>query len=305
MKSNLLQRLAIIAALTSALLIPIAEAQDKAPTFGLQVFDDQPKPGQLDLGGIGFKSEVVLKVDSTLAKKGKALTKDGAAQLRRLAGTILVGRTVQSVRVIGYTDSIGSKEKNQKRGLQYAKTVRASLYHNGVPLDLIKAESLGESDPLASNLESSGRSENRRVKVIIVGLREPNLADVVAGKAEAATQGAYIAADPVERVTLVSKSLFNDGTAKINGDGEFALEQLANKLRDEPGWSELVIIGHSQRVKSEQFSKLQAQAVLEYLVDHGIDTRNALALGLGNAVPANSNKKDSRNERVVIEIHRD
>ena len=257
------------------------------------------------MGGIGFKSEVFLDVDSALAKEGKALTTTGAEQLRRLAGAILVGRTVQNVRVIGYTDSIGSKEKNIQRGLQYAETVRASLYHNGVPLDLIKAESLGEAEPVQSNMNGAGRSQNRRVRIVITGLREPELQAVVAGSAEAATQGAYVASDPIERLTLISASLFNSGTAKINGDGEFALEQLANKLRAEPGWSELIIIGHSQRPESEQFSKLQAQAVLEYLVDHGIDTRTALAVGLGNTLPATATRNAPENERVVIEIHRD
>lgn len=283
----------------------MATAQGEAPTFGFKVFDDNPKPGQLELGGVGFKSEVTLSVDASLAREGKALTTEGAAQLRRLAGAILVGRTVQNVRVIGYTDSIGSKKNNNLRGLTYAQTVRASLYHNGVPLDLIKAESMGESDPIESNMNGAGRSQNRRVKIVITGLREPDLAAVVAGDAEAVTRGAYVASDPIERLTLVSASLFNKGTAKINGDGEFALEQLANKLRAEPGWSELIIIGHSQRPESEQFSKLQAQAVLEYLVDHGIDTRSALAVGLGSSLPATARKNAPENERVVIEIHRD
>lgn len=71
------------------------------------------------------------------------------------------------VAIVGHTDSIGSDDANQKLGLRRAEFVAAWLRERGVDAQLIKAESSGESAPVASNDHERGRKQNRRAEVTV------------------------------------------------------------------------------------------------------------------------------------------
>ncbi len=73
----------------------------------------------------------------------------------------------QSITVEGYTDSRGSADNNQKLSEARAQAVRSYLVEKGVKADRIKAVGKGETDPVASNDNSEGRANNRRVEIVI------------------------------------------------------------------------------------------------------------------------------------------
>ncbi len=75
--------------------------------------------------------------------------------------------SIKSVKVVGYTDSIGTQKYNQKLSLQRAEAVKAYLVSKGVPAYKIEAEGRGEKDPVASNKTKAGRAQNRRAEIII------------------------------------------------------------------------------------------------------------------------------------------
>jgi hypothetical protein len=73
------------------------------------------------------------------------------------------------VQVEGYTDNIGSEEYNQKLSEERAGTVREYLVGASVPDGNVAAAGYGKSNPIADNSTSTGRSQNRRVELVVSG----------------------------------------------------------------------------------------------------------------------------------------
>ena len=69
--------------------------------------------------------------------------------------------------VEGHTDSRGSDSYNEDLSRDRADAVRSYLVGQGVSHDRIRAEGMGEADPVASNDSPEGRANNRRVEIIV------------------------------------------------------------------------------------------------------------------------------------------
>ncbi len=93
----------------------------------------------------------------------------GKAELRALADHINKLADVQSVDIVGYTDSSGSADYNQKLSLRRATAVKNFLMDNGVSPRVMTTLGLGEDKPVASNATPEGRAKNRRVEITIRG----------------------------------------------------------------------------------------------------------------------------------------
>lgn len=94
---------------------------------------------------------------STLSPLAKEALKDKAVELRRDG---------QSVLLVGNTDSMGSDNYNQKLGLKRAISTVDVLLKSGLSQQQASIETVGESQPVASNKTDVGRSKNRRVEFI-------------------------------------------------------------------------------------------------------------------------------------------
>lgn len=70
------------------------------------------------------------------------------------------------LRVEGHTDSTGDDAYNQRLSQQRAEAVQAYLAQAGVDNAQINAVGLGESHPIATNDNSTGRAQNRRVEFV-------------------------------------------------------------------------------------------------------------------------------------------
>ncbi|MCA0200855.1 MAG: OmpA family protein [Proteobacteria bacterium] len=68
----------------------------------------------------------------------------------------------------GHTDASGPDSVNDRLGEQRAETVRMFMNKHGVPLNRMATISYGEKDPVADNKTRTGRSENRRVVLIVM-----------------------------------------------------------------------------------------------------------------------------------------
>lgn len=74
--------------------------------------------------------------------------------------------------VIGHTDSTGSDSYNQDLSQRRADAVASFLRNRGVLSQRIVAYGVGESQPVASNSDEFGRSQNRRVELRITPISE-------------------------------------------------------------------------------------------------------------------------------------
>ncbi|KRF01931.1 hypothetical protein ASG87_10520 [Frateuria sp. Soil773] len=117
---------------------------------------------------------------------GKAQLKSADnAELDALAGQLRAAPQVDSVRLVGYTDRIGSEQANRKLSGQRAEAVRDYLVAHGVPAGLIRTEGRGAADPVADCPDEKGKAlvaclaPNRRV-VVEAALRDGGAAPVAA-----------------------------------------------------------------------------------------------------------------------------
>lgn len=80
-------------------------------------------------------------------------------------GIVLAEFNDTSINISGYTDSVGSEISNQELSERRANSVASYIVRTGVLHGRIQARGFGERYPVASNDNSMGRSQNRRVEV--------------------------------------------------------------------------------------------------------------------------------------------
>ena len=68
------------------------------------------------------------------------------------------------VHIIGHTDDVGAERENQVLSERRALAVATALANYGVPVARITSQGLGESYPLAPNIDATSRSINRRTE---------------------------------------------------------------------------------------------------------------------------------------------
>lgn len=112
---------------------------------------------------------IVLTLGDVLFDTGQAALKPGAAQTMDRLAQFMRDYPERSVRIEGYTDSVGSETVNQRLSEQRADAVRSALIERGLPSERIATVGYGESLPVASNDTSGGRQLNRRVEIVVSG----------------------------------------------------------------------------------------------------------------------------------------
>ena len=80
---------------------------------------------------------------------------------------VLAKHDTSQVRVVGYSDAVGSDSYNRELSLARADSVRDALEVYGVDPARVRAEGRGEAEPRASNGSEAGRAANRRVEILV------------------------------------------------------------------------------------------------------------------------------------------
>jgi outer membrane protein OmpA-like peptidoglycan-associated protein len=97
------------------------------------------------------------------------LSPEGQAAIDEFAAKIKQENKNVYVEIQGHTDNIGSEKYNEELGLLRAESVRRYLNQKqGFPLHRINVISYGESSPIADNKTREGRSQNRRVALVVL-----------------------------------------------------------------------------------------------------------------------------------------
>ena len=83
-------------------------------------------------------------------------------------GKALLGAGIERVRVDGHTDASGSQAYNEQLSIRRADSVRKVLIGVGMRQENVQSRGLGSSKPVASNDTVEGRTENRRVAIVVI-----------------------------------------------------------------------------------------------------------------------------------------
>lgn len=124
------------------------------------------QPQQTERGIVLTLGEVLFAFDSADLQAGDQRSLDRLAQY-------LQAHPDHRILIEGHTDSVGDDGYNQRLSERRAESVYRALVQRGVDPERLRAAGLGESFPIADNSTPSGRSENRRVEVVVAQGEEP------------------------------------------------------------------------------------------------------------------------------------
>ncbi len=124
---------------------------------------------------------LIVSMSDVLFDTGKFSLKPGAREkLAKVAG-ILIAYPTLAIEVGGYTDNVGADVMNQTLSENRAGAVRDYLVQQGVANTSVSVKGFGNASPVASNDNSAGRQENRRVELVVSGEAIGTSANVTTG----------------------------------------------------------------------------------------------------------------------------
>jgi outer membrane protein OmpA-like peptidoglycan-associated protein len=112
---------------------------------------------------------LIVSMSDVLFDTGRYSLKPGAREkLAKVAG-ILLAYPGLNIAVGGYTDNVGGESMNQTLSENRAGSVRDYLVQQGVSTNSVSARGFGNTLPVSSNENASGRQQNRRVELLVSG----------------------------------------------------------------------------------------------------------------------------------------
>lgn len=110
---------------------------------------------------VKFSSGILFDIDkTTLQPQAKTDIAQLAASLKNNPET--------NILVVGHTDNTGTAAHNMDLSIRRAEAVKAYAIANGVAASRLNTQGKGDTEPIADNTTVDGRSQNRRVEIVIV-----------------------------------------------------------------------------------------------------------------------------------------
>jgi outer membrane protein OmpA-like peptidoglycan-associated protein len=73
-----------------------------------------------------------------------------------------------NILIVGHTDDTGSDSHNMDLSVRRAESVKSYIVADNVSASRLTTSGKGEAEPIADNTTTAGRSQNRRVEIVIV-----------------------------------------------------------------------------------------------------------------------------------------
>lgn len=134
------------------------EARLKAEEMARQLAELQARPTERGM---------VLTMGDVLFDYNKADVKAGGMRIISKLAAFLEKYPERNIQIEGHTDSTGSETYNQKLSERRAESVKRALMYEGINRNRMTTIGYGETFPIASNANTSGQQQNRRVEIIL------------------------------------------------------------------------------------------------------------------------------------------
>ncbi|MEO9820248.1 MAG: OmpA family protein [Paracoccaceae bacterium] len=115
----------------------------------------------------GDRLIVTLPQDILFPVNGFTVRSDLRGDLQALAQN-LQQYPQSNVQIVGHTDSDGDASSNLQLSERRANAVADVLLESGIPFSRMQTFGRGEDQPVATNLTLEGKSQNRRVEIVIL-----------------------------------------------------------------------------------------------------------------------------------------
>ena len=144
-------------------------ARQKAETEKMELREELRKQFNLILETRDTARGLVVNMSDVLFDTGKYTLRVAAREkLAKISGIILAHPGLK-LKVEGHTDSVGGDEMNQLLSENRARSVRDYLIKQGLPESAVESKGFGKTNPIADNVTSAGRQQNRRVEMVVSG----------------------------------------------------------------------------------------------------------------------------------------
>jgi outer membrane protein OmpA-like peptidoglycan-associated protein len=110
---------------------------------------------------VKFDSGILFDVDKADLKP------EAQTNLQNLA-TSLQKNPLTNILIIGHTDNSGAEPYNMDLSVRRATSVKSYLNSDGIDTLRLSTQGKGDTEPIADNNTLTGRSQNRRVEIVIV-----------------------------------------------------------------------------------------------------------------------------------------
>lgn len=147
----------LIAALAACQTVPDKRSFSKVQVVAMTGLGFKPAGENYELG---LEDRVLFEVD----KSELSPAADGV--LLRLS-TVLLKVGITGAGVVGHTDSTGAPDYNLALSQRRAASVKAGLVAHGMDPARLRDQGVGETQPIASNATEEGRTQNRRVVIVV------------------------------------------------------------------------------------------------------------------------------------------
>ena len=112
---------------------------------------------------------LIVKFDSgILFDTGKSDLKDAAKTNIQNLAISMKNNPETNIMVVGHTDAVGSDDYNLGLSQQRASAVKNYAVAQGISNARLTTVGKGEAEPIADNTTEAGKSQNRRVEIVIV-----------------------------------------------------------------------------------------------------------------------------------------
>jgi outer membrane protein OmpA-like peptidoglycan-associated protein len=137
-----------------------AQEEALAARTRAQQLEDQLNAKKTDRG-------LVLTLGDVLFDTGKSDLKSGAMRTIDQLADFMRENPERTVKIEGFTDSVGSDDYNMSLSERRADSVRSALLSRGIDSGRVIARGYGKQYAVAGNGDAAGRQQNRRVEVVI------------------------------------------------------------------------------------------------------------------------------------------
>ncbi|PRY25882.1 OmpA family protein [Spirosoma oryzae] len=228
------------------------------------------------------------------------------------------------IRVEGNTDNTGTDAQNDALSGERAEAVKEALVAGGIEPSRVATRERGDTMLVATNQTATGREQNRRIDVVVLGVTAPPAGPIVrvvvdapggrklllTDKAFAYQLARYLSTkgSRPNKSFLFDELRFATNTARITPDAQAEVTDLAQIMKTYPALH-IRVVGYTDSVGLESVNKplsaVRASFVKQALVEAGIGANRITTSNEGQDEPIATNqtaKGRQRNRRVEIII---